>query len=952
MSLPPYGGPSGRFVQPVDAAAEAETDKTGSVQRIARSTAESADRRPLSFPTPIQFTEVTSNSPPRLSKAFRLNDVGQLVSEQGGRMLSGTATRAAVSSIAEFAERLQKLGPSQALIFGVPVRETARIVTKGRLAAMQDRPNDMIARDAESFAWPSGPGIFMLDVDNPKDGEVLEADDVREIIFSVAPELGDAPQSWTVSASSCIFDSRSGQDLRGARGHRGHVAVRDATDIPRAGRVLADRLWLAGHGRIEVSKSGALLERTVVDTAVWQTNRFDFAGGAHCEDPLEQRRPAPVVLNAAAMPLDTRSALPDLTEVEAKRLQQIKSSAKMASDVLDRQRAAREAWIEEKVAARRAKDPNVDEQKLRADLRSALADARLMGDFEIELEDGTRVEVGQLLDDPDRYHGKRCRDPLEPDYRDDNRISWINLRNAGRPYIYSHAHGGRRFRLHRALHTMQLIRGELHRHVQRVLELMKVDGRVFERGGELVRVGEDGRVHPLTCEWLAVYLTGLIRFTKFIGNPPVPTPADCPLSLAKSVIAMSGDYGLPALRGVITAPTMRSDGRLLMEEGYDEESGLLLVLDDPGAVATIPDEPNLQEVNKALADLMHPFHGFPFVGPVDRGVLLAALLTATVRVSLPTAPGFLFSAPVAGSGKTLLAKSIARMASADEPSMLPPVEVEDELRKRLLAALREGRSVIVFDNIVGRLDSASLAAFVTATEWSDRVLGASFVVSIPNASLFLVTGNNVQLVGDLNRRLLTCRIDPLTDKPYRRAFDIDPECYVQEHRLAMVSAALVVLRGYLAHGRSRRLASDRTASFEVWSDLVRQAVIWVRDQALLDVADPCDSIDLGLSGDPEATKLEALLQAWHAQFGDRPKTVAEAIRLGDADDDFLVVDASEEASLSLRDSLVEVAGERGGINSRRLGRWIERHEGRIQGGLRFERAGKYRGVMRWRVAQR
>ena len=43
------------------------------------------------------------------------------------------------------------------------------------------------------------------------------------------------------------------------------------------------------------------------------------------------------------------------------------------------------------------------------------------------------------------------------------------------------------------------------------------------------------------------------------------------------------------------------------------------------------------------------------------------------------------------------------------------------------------------------------------------------------------------------------------------------------------------------------------------------------------------------------------------------------------------------------------ADERGEINKKRLGRWIERHAGRLVDGMRFVKAPKIRNVVEWRV---
>ena len=49
----------------------------------------------------------------------------------------------------------------------------------------------------------------------------------------------------------------------------------------------------------------------------------------------------------------------------------------------------------------------------------------------------------------------------------------------------------------------------------------------------------------------------------------------------------------------------------------------------------------------------------------------------------------MYTAPVWGSGKTLLASCVAELAG-EEPKVMPSLDDEDELRKRLLAAAREG----------------------------------------------------------------------------------------------------------------------------------------------------------------------------------------------------------------------------------------------------------------------
>ena len=53
--------------------------------------------------------------------------------------------------------------------------------------------------------------------------------------------------------------------------------------------------------------------------------------------------------------------------------------------------------------------------------------------------------------------------------------------------------------------------------------------------------------------------------------------------------------------------------------------------------------------------------------------------------------------------------------------------------------------------------------------------------------------------------------------------------------------------------------------------------------------------------------------------------------------------------MAFDDALEAVAGERGAVNVKRLGRWVAKLEGRIVDGMRFASAGDVRGVRQWIV---
>lgn len=160
--------------------------------------------------------------------------------------------------------------------------------------------------------WCIGPGLWMIDYDPEPGAKPISLKKFLAYLIEAVPELDGAGYVWFPSSSSHIINSETGEDLTGLRGFRVWFLVNDARGIPGAGEALLARLWLAGLGYIKVSKSGAMLKRTLVDGAVWQPERLDFAGGAACSRGLHQDRGTPIVVEgnvvdvSAFVPADAR----------------------------------------------------------------------------------------------------------------------------------------------------------------------------------------------------------------------------------------------------------------------------------------------------------------------------------------------------------------------------------------------------------------------------------------------------------------------------------------------------------------------------------------------------------------------------------------------------------------------------------------------------------------------
>lgn len=895
-------------------------------------------------PKPVQVLEVasdpvvtiiTSTKPQTLTKTYTLQD-GELVSTTVANMYEGSAQAVTVKNAAQFAEVLQSLHHNQALCFGRHSRDSIPLLSK-KAFIEQGEPVGSTTRTKESFSWPAGGGVMMLDYDPIKGGDALSREQWFECLTDAMPVISETDRTWWPSSSSNILNGS--EEMRGVSGQRLWLMVKEAKDIPRAGKVLAQRLWLAGHGYFEVGAAGQLLKRTVIDTSVWQTNRLDFAAGANCIAPLTQHRGDPAVY--AGVVLDTKKALPDLTDSELAQLATAEHNAR--AEVSDEADDAKALYIEHRALEISG---GIESKHIEAKhtIERALSNNVLAAEFPIILESGIMVTVAEILDDPAKYHGALTLDPIEPEYENRKVVGKLYVIGS-RPNLNSFAHGGRHFRLIRTPREIEVIGGGTYSVVVETLRLMRELPDVFDMGGQLVVV-DNGAAHPMERHSFTFWLGGVAQFWRWkMDNNGVAHKVleDPPVKVVEQILALGERRELKVLDAVITAPTMRPDGTILNKIGYDSRTRLLLDMDS--TPLTVPEEPSAEQVRDALKVVMHPFASFPFESELDKGIVLASILTAVVRPVLDTAPAFGFDAPVQGSGKTLLARALGVLATGGEPTVWPHTGAgnDDEIRKRLLTALKGGARTLVWDNVLGFFDSASVAALLTSPTFTDRVLGASQQLTVPNRALFLITGNNLTPAGDMPRRVMKCRIDPKTDTPFARSFDLEPVQYVTAHRQHMVVAALTIIKGFMADVFATR-ATGRMASFELWDDMVRQPVAWIHnDIEAGSYGDPMEAVMMAQASDPEQDSLSNLLNEIFAIFGNVPFTAQMLITR--AGRDGIGFDKSP-----LHEALMDVASNKD-FTSRSISRVLAFRTGRIVSGMRLVKDKNIGRVQGYKVEQ-
>jgi hypothetical protein len=873
--------------------------------------------RMLEVPAAAAPVTLLTNTNGNLTKTFSIDKEGNVQKQAAAKLVHGTFEVRHVVDLGELDTLLNSLKPTQAVTYGRPAALNGEIVAQN----VANPAPGAITRTRDNFQFQTSAGVLMLDYDPPKDGPALSPSELMQMIRQSCPALATVGMLWRASASSGVAGV-------GIRGQRIYILVNDASEIPRIGTVIFTRLWLASFGYYMISKSGQLLERAPIDASVWKPEGLDFAAAPVLAHGIQRTMYKSLVIDSGALDVGSIQAL---TVAESFAMKQIKAAAR--ESIQPQVKAVKDKYIEENapVLAARLQKLGIDSDATAIGimLERAIMQNVLMGDWALTTADGKSVTVGTVLDNPDKYHGTRFADPLEPDA--DTRVAWLNLRNGGRPYLYSHLHHGTYYKLDRAPALIHVNSSELPRMVDSMAEILKKCGHMYERGGAMVYVNEEGKIIQAKPQWLSVEVQRLCRFEQ-LNKKEELIAVGCPSAVVNGILADAARLRMPKLTAVRNAPTMDSNGRQIVLPGYDEKTGLLVVSDTFGAWPSVPSAPSFTELKKAIDVLWQPFKQFPYAEASDKSVALAAVLTAAVRCCLRTSPGFGFSATAPGTGKTLLAQCVGALYDGVAPAVSPPISHEEEWAKSLFSAALGGAGTLLYDNAEHPIESASLCAVTTAPSIKSRVLGESRDAEAEHRMLILATGNGLQFVGDLNRRIFTCRLDANMEanKVAAREFDMEPLGYCINNRIKLINAALILIQGYVHAGLPR--VCDGMASMDDWNKLVRSTIVWLVQQGVASgFVDPKLALARDSANDPDANMLASLLEGAKTIFGlNRRFTLAELIK------------RASSPVADLNDVLMDIAGERDVVNAKKMGHWLLKREGRIINGLRINRGDRDR----------
>jgi hypothetical protein len=311
---------------------------------------------------------------------------------------------------------------------------------------------------------------------------------------------------------------------------------------------------------------------------------------------------------------------------------------------------------------------------------------------------------------------------------------------------------------------------------------------------------------------------------------------------------------------------------------------------------------------------------FPWATPADRANYIALLVTPILRHYLRSLTPFgLIDATMPASGKTMLTAGVGMLYGQ---RVLAWTYSDEELRKTITAVLAEAIGCVVFDNLAegSVIDSAVLAQLVTSPVWSDRLLGASRNVATPNDRLWLATGNNLQVGGDMASRTVRVRLDPNMPRPEERdqsRFGIphlDQWITKPANQRIVLGHLLVLVLDWIRAGAPKD-THQSMRQFTSWAQALGGLLRHHKVPGFL-----ANSADLrGI--DEDERRWTAFLATWHDRHGSKAVTAADLRRDGEPDQFGAETDRWDGTFITTDTGRIPNAFALGRLLSGQAGRW-------------------------------
>lgn len=361
--------------------------------------------------------------------------------------------------------------------------------------------------------------------------------------------------------------------------------------------------------------------------------------------------------------------------------------------------------------------------------------------------------------------------------------------------------------------------------------------------------------------------TGVLRKDDagdIVFRPKSMTEQDARVTLSNGFFLNS----LPRITRVLDVPVpMRTEGHGLVYPvaGYDERYKTWLS----------PDAPKLRTmgVDEALDLLV----GELFCPPDQGGFwwhdeqaqihALARLITPFCRglMGWKRSPLWIFDGNREGCGKDTCADATHLLYTGRSIICAPlSKNCDEEMRKRITAALLAGSRFFHLANMKGHVRYASLeAATDNSGVWEDRRLGVSETLFLPNETEYSFSANNATWEPDIERRCRRIRLrfvpEEINAHRYRHE---DLRGWILKHRSELLSAVAALAAHWMREGRPP--GPTPFTSFPEWGHVVGGIV------STCGVGDPClPHEDSHCSGDQDTRAMREFFALAHDRFGDK-----------------------------------------------------------------------------------
>jgi hypothetical protein len=235
--------------------------------------------------------------------------------------------------------------------------------------------------------------------------------------------------------------------------------------------------------------------------------------------------------------------------------------------------------------------------------------------------------------------------------------------------------------------------------------------------------------------------------------------------------------------------------------------------------------------------------------------------------------------------------------------------------------------------------------------WEDRILGKSEMIQLQHNLVWLATGNNILLGGDLPRRCYWIRMDAHTARPWQREGFRHPDLlgWVKQSRGQILAAVLTLTRAWIQAGKPQPGANvPIVGGFSDWRNTIG---------GILEVAGIPGFLgnleQMYETSDTDGPQWDAFIEKMYQIWKGRPVTVADIqLHMHYEGDSLNVAYGSDRLVDALPDTLSDAWNGKKNF-ARVLGRALSRMNGRVfANDLVLVKGKRDRSVATWQIGRK